>query len=74
MPLSMANVGVEYIIRNVTGSDKTKHHLQNLGFTQGAEVIVVSKMGGNFIVNVRQSRIAIDARMANKVMLGFDSV
>ncbi len=70
MPLSMASIGTKYTIHNVGGSDKTRHYLQSLGFTQGADVIVVSKTGGNFIVNVRQVRIAIDSRMANKVMLG----
>jgi ferrous iron transport protein A len=69
MPLAMADMGVSYTIKTVTGSDKTKHHLQTLGFTPGAEVIVVASLNGNFIVNVRETRIAIDRGMANKILL-----
>lgn len=69
MPLIMADIGKEYEVADVKGNDKTKHHLQTLGFTQGAKVIVVSRLDGNFIVNVRETRIAINAQMASKVIL-----
>ncbi len=69
MPLTMAEIGTDYVIKAVIGNDKIKHHLQSLGFTQGATVIVVSQMNGNFIVNVRETRIAISRQMANKILL-----
>jgi ferrous iron transport protein A len=69
MPLAMADIGVNYTIKTITGSDKTKHHLQTLGFTPGAEVVVVTNLNGNFIINVRETRIAIDRSMANKILL-----
>lgn len=69
MPLIMADIGKEYEVADVKGNDKIKHHLQTLGFTQGAKVIVVSRLDGNFIVNVRETRIAINAQMASKVIL-----
>ncbi len=69
MPLLMASIGTQYTVKNVTGNDSTRHHLQSLGFTDGAEIIVVAQMNGSFIVNVRQSRIAIDRRMASKILI-----
>lgn len=69
MPLTMADIGKDYVIKALTGNDKTKHHLQSLGFTQGTSIIVVSSLNGNFIVNVRDCRIAVSRSMANKILL-----
>ena len=69
MPLTMANPGECYTIRKVGGKEETRKFLENLGFVQGATVTVVSEIGGNMIVNVKDSRVAIGKDMANKIMV-----
>lgn len=69
MPLILAPVGEENIIRKIGGKQEVKAHLEALGFVVGAAVTIVSAMGGNIIVNVKQSRIAISREMAQKIMV-----
>ncbi|MGI6238803.1 MAG: FeoA family protein [Christensenellales bacterium] len=69
MPLTLANVGEENMIRRVGGSAETKKHLEDLGFVVGGNVTVVSAIAGNLIVNVKESRIAIGREMAGKIMI-----
>ena len=68
MPLTMVNSGEENEIKRVGGKEETRRFLENLGFVQGAKVTVVSQIGGNVIVNVKESRVAIGKDMANKIM------
>ena len=69
MPLTMVNSGEENEIQRVGGKEETRRFLENLGFVQGAKVTVVSQIGGNVIVNVKESRVAIGKDMANKIMV-----
>ncbi len=69
MPLSMANSGEEMTVKRVGGNESTRQFLENLGFVNGSNVTVISKNGGNLIVNVKQSRVAISSEMANKIMV-----
>ena len=69
MPLTLAEVGEENIIRKIGGKQEVKAHLENLGFVVGGEVTVVSAIGGNVIVNVKASRIAVSKEMAQKIMV-----
>ena len=69
MPLTMVREGEENIICKVCGRGETKRFLENLGFTVGGMVTVVSVIGGNVIVNVKDSRVAIGRDMANKIMV-----
>ena len=69
MPLALANIGEEYMIRRVSGNPEVKKHLEDLGFTAGGPVTVVSALGGNIIVKVKESRIAISQEMAQKIMV-----
>lgn len=69
MPLALANVGEENMIRKVGGSPEMKKHLEDLGFTAGGTVTVVAAMGGNIIVKIKESRIAISEEMARKIMI-----
>ena len=69
MPLTLANVGEENMIRKVGGSPETKQHLADLGFVAGGNVTVVSTIAGNLIVNVKESRVAISREMAGKIMI-----
>ena len=69
MPLVMAGTGEENIIRKVGGNEETKRFLENLGFVSGAKVVILSAIGGNVIVNIKDSRVAINKEMAKHVML-----
>ena len=69
MPLSLAQVGEENIIKRIGGSPEVKRHLENLGFVVGGEVTVVNTLGGNVIVNVKEARVAFSKEMAVKIMV-----
>ena len=69
MPLTMAPVGVQNRILKITGRDETRKFLEKLGFIVGSTVTVVSELGGNMIVNVKDARVAIDKAMANRIMI-----
>lgn len=69
MPLSMLSEGESRPILKIKGKDETRRFLENLGFVEGSEVGVVSKNDGNLIVNIKDTRIAIDRSMANRIMV-----
>ena len=69
MPLTLAALGQDDIIKRIGGNPDVRAHLQNLGFVSGATVTVVSSMGGNLIVNIKNTRIAISKEMAGKIMI-----
>lgn len=69
MPLSLANVGEDNIIKKIGGKPEVKKHLENLGFVVGGTVKVISAFGGNVIVTVKEVRVAISEEMARKIMI-----
>lgn len=69
MPLTMADAGKLVRIQRITGTDEIKQHMATLGFVVGEEVSVVNKNGGNLIVNVKDSRIALDKSLANRILI-----
>ena len=69
MPLNLADVGEVNIIKKIGGKAEVKAHLENLGFIVGGAVTVLNAIGGNIIVNVKESRIAISKEMAQKIMV-----
>lgn len=69
MPLGMASPGDVNIIRKITGKDDVRQHLAELGFVVGEEVCVISELGGNLILSVKDSRIALDKTMAMRIMV-----
>ncbi len=69
MPLSMVSEGEQNIIKKVGGKEETRRFLETLGFVSGGVVTVISKMDGNMIVNVKDSRVAIGKDMANRIMV-----
>ena len=69
MPLTLASVGEESIVRKVSGNPEVRKHLEDLGFVAGGAVTVVSSLGGNIIVKVKESRVAISEEMARKIMI-----
>ncbi len=69
MPLVVAPTGEEQMIKRIGGSEEVKRHLQELGFVPGGYVTVVNEIGGNLIVNVKESRVAVDKQLAQKIMV-----
>lgn len=69
MPLTLAAVGEENRIRRLGGKPEVKRRLEDMGFTAGGSVTVLSANNGNLIVRVRESRVAISREMAGKIMV-----
>ncbi len=69
MPLVFAETGQSNIIRKIGGSPEVKKHLEDLGFNVGGEVSVVSTLGSNLIVKVKESRVAVSEELARKIMI-----
>lgn len=69
MPLTMAKSGETVTIRKISGKDEVRQHLAELGFVVDSDVTVVNEIAGNLIVQVRDSRIALDKTMANRIMV-----
>lgn len=69
MPLSMARTGETVTIRKITGKDEVRQHLAELGFVVDSDVTVVNEIGGNLILQVKDSRVALDRSMANRIMI-----
>ncbi len=69
MPLTFAEIGKVYTIIRVGGNAETKKHLEDMGFVTGAEVTVISSLNGNLIVNIKDSRVALDRALAGKIIV-----
>ena len=69
MPLTMIDQGEPVTIHKITGRDELRQHLAALGFVVDETVKVVSRWGGNLIVQVKDSRIALDRDMANRILV-----
>lgn len=69
MPLTMAASGEINTVKRINGKDETKRFLENLGFVKGGQVQVISEIGGNLIVNIKDTRIALSKSMANRILI-----
>ena len=69
MPLCFADVGQPQIIKKIGGRPETKQHLADLGVNVGGEVSIVSSLGGNLIVRVKDCRVAVSEELARKIMV-----
>ena len=69
MPLNLAEIGEEVIIRRIGGSPEMRSHLEDMGFVVGGSVTVVTEIGGNLMVNVKGSRVSVRKEMASKSMV-----
>lgn len=69
MPLTFADTNTEYVVKRIGGKPEVKKHLENLGFVAGSGVSVINTIGGNVIVKVKESRVAISQEMAQKIMV-----
>ena len=69
MPLTMFGAGTKGVIQKINGKEETRKFLESLGFVTGSAVSIVTEIGGNVIVDVKDSRVAIGRDMANKIMV-----
>lgn len=69
MPLTMAKPGETVTIRKISGRDEVRQHLAELGFVVDSDITVVNRIAGNLIVQVKDSRVALDQSMANRIMV-----
>ncbi|MBR4720649.1 MAG: ferrous iron transport protein A [Clostridia bacterium] len=69
IPISFADIGKECVIKKIGGSPEVKKHLENLGFAVGGNATLITALGGNVIIKVKESRVAIDSDMANKILI-----
>ena len=69
MPLTKAGIGEVNTILKIGGNEETRRFLANLGFVTGTEISVVSAIGGNVIVNVKDARVAVNSDMAKHIMI-----
>lgn len=69
MPLTVADIGADNIIKKIGGNPDVKKHLENLGFVVGGNVKIINRLGDNVIVNIKESRIAISSEMAQRIMI-----
>lgn len=69
IPLCFANVGETNIIKKIGGKPEVKKHLESLGFVVGGNVQIISMVGSNVIVNVKETRVAISDETAKKIMI-----
>jgi len=69
MPVNLAKPGEVITIAKITGSDKIRAHLHELGFIENDQITMVNKIGGNVILKVKESRVALDESMARRIMV-----
>lgn len=69
MPLTIAEIDKELIIKRIGGTAEVRSHLESLGFVVGGTIKVISTIGGNLIVNVKDTRVALDRELAQKIMV-----
>ena len=69
IPLTLAEQGLDFVILKIRGNNEAKQFLESLGFVEGSKVAVISKAGGNVIVRIKDSRVAIGQEMASKIMV-----
>ena len=69
MPLTMANIGEPVVIRRITGRDQVRRDLAELGFVADSTVTVLNRLAGNLILQVKDSRVALDSTLASRIMI-----
>ena len=69
MPLTFCTIGQNFIVKRLSGDSAVRQHLNELGFSVGSPVTVISSLGGNVIVKVKESRVAISQEMAQRIMI-----
>lgn len=69
MPINLVDSGETVVIRKITGKDEVRQHLAELGFVVGSRVTVVTKLSGSLILQIKESRVALDSGLAGKIIV-----
>ena len=69
MPLSLGEVGKKYLIKKITGNDTVRAHLRNMGIVENSYIQIVQSIAGNMILEVKGSRIALDASLVRRIIV-----
>ena len=69
IPLTYADPGEANVIMKISGKPEIKKHLEDMGFVTGALITVVSSVNGNLVVNVKDTKVALDKELANRIMI-----
>ena len=57
MPLNLAVIGIDYIVQKTCGNEEERHHLESLGFVEGASICILSAFFGYYVVRIKDSKI-----------------
>ncbi len=70
MNLTEANVGEEYIIKDIqTDDDELNAFLFSLGCYSGEPITVVSRVRGGCVVSIKDGRYNIDNQLAEAIIV-----
>ena len=69
MPIYMAPDGQDVTVKQVTGTDKIKKHLENLGFVSGVECLVVNHVAQNVIIKIKGVSLAVSHDLAKRILI-----
>lgn len=69
MSLAKAKMGGTFEVVGIDGQEKLKKFLFSLGCYEGEKITLISKLAGNYVINIRDSRYAIDEKMAKSIIL-----
>ena len=69
MPLSLGEIGKKYLIKKITGNDTVRAHLRNMGIVEDSYIQIVQSIAGNMILEVKGSRIALDASLVRRIIV-----
>ena len=69
MPIYLADANVPVVIQRITGTDKVKNHLQNLGFIPGEQITLISKVDDNVIVKIKGVSLGISHELAKRILV-----
>ena len=69
MPIVFAPLNEELVITKVSLDEKTKKRLESFGILVNAKINILSSIGGNVIVLIKSSRLAIDKNIATKIFV-----
>lgn len=69
MPLAFTEVNKDYIVKKITGNEESTTFLMRLGIVENKKICIISSSGAGFIISIDNSRIAIDRKLANKIIV-----
>ena len=69
MPLILAELNEDLIVKEIELKQNVRKHLENLGLTIGTSIKILAKFAGNVIVQIKDARVAISKDVAEKIIV-----